>query len=120
VISVSRSTPGVTAEIPSPDTGEVGGLACPFFPNATPQPAWAKCPSIPAGERVARIGTDAVAFEDPPHVHGTGDPSGGDYPANGVIIYGDSRAALATCTLPESEHSDCTAILNAFVDRHPL
>ena len=120
VVYVSKRTPAVTAEIPSPDTGEVGGLACPFFPGAAPQPGWAHCPGIPTSERVVRLGPDAVAFSDPPYFRGTGNPSGGPYPANGVVVYRKAHAALATCTLPSVEHAECTAILNDFLARYPL
>jgi len=120
VVSGSTRTPEVTAELPSAGTSEVGGLACPFFPTAAPQPGWTRCPSIPAGEAVARLGPRVAAFEDSPGVAGTGDPSGGAYPANGVVVYRESRAALATCTLPEAKHAECTAILNDFIARYPL
>jgi hypothetical protein len=120
VVSVSRRTPAVTADLPSAGTGEFGGLACPFFPAAAPQPGWTHCPSIPTGELVTRLGSHVAAFEDPSRVAGTGDPSGGVYPANGVVVYRDTRAALATCTLTEAKHAECTAILNDFIGRYPL
>jgi hypothetical protein len=120
-----RDSAAVTAYFGSPGTGEVGGLACPFFAAATPQPGWARCPAIPQHEQTARLGVHAVAFEDPPHVEGTGDPSGGPYPANGVVIYNATSrpatmAAEETCTLQTAEHGTCTAILNDFVRRYPL
>jgi hypothetical protein len=109
----------ITARIPSPDTGEIGGQVCPFFPRATPAPD-SRCRSIPAGETIARLSATAVAFQDPPHVVGNGDPSGGSDPANGVALYKESRAAQATCTLPQAEHATCTTILNDFMARHSL
>lgn len=109
----------VDVYVASPGTGEVG-IACALFPHVRPAPS--PCPPLPAREKVARLGPHVVAFEDPAHVHGTGAPSGGAYPANGVMIYDGSkypaRAAEETCTLPESEHATCTAILNAFLRRH--
>ncbi len=121
---VARSNaPAVTAYFGSPGTGEVGGVACPFFPNVKDRPN-PTCP-VPASERVVRLGVHTVAFEDPPHVTGTGQPSGGPMPANGVVVYNDSNprvrnAAQETCTLPESKHEICTAILNDFIQRYPL
>jgi hypothetical protein len=80
---------------------------------------------VPAVEQVVRLGTHAVAFEDQPDVAGTGNPSGGPYPANGVVIYNNSNATYPnageeTCTLPEAQHSICTEILNDFLGRYPL
>ncbi len=45
-------------------------------------------------------------------------PSGGPYPANGVMTYysgNENGGWLDTCTLPNSEHALCTVALNAFV-----
>jgi hypothetical protein len=113
----------VTAYFGSPGTGEVGGVACPFWPNVRDRPN-PRCP-VPVGERVSRVGTSAIAFEDPAHVSGTGNPSGGPYPSNGVVVYNASKpqvpkAAQETCALPQSEHATCTAILNDFLRRYPL
>jgi hypothetical protein len=117
-LSDSRAD-AVTARVPSPDTGEVGGAVCAFFPHATPRPD-SLCPSTPSGETAVRLSGTAVAFEDPPGVVGDGDPSGGPDPANGVAVYARSEAAEATCTLPQAEHATCTNILNDFLARHPL
>jgi hypothetical protein len=54
-------------------------------------------------------------FEDPIGVSGVGDPSGGPYPANGVVTYNGTSATEATCTLPESDHALCTVVLNDFL-----
>jgi hypothetical protein len=70
-------------------------------------------------ERVARISSVAVGFQDPPGVAGVGFPSGGQNPANGVGLYQpkptEPTAYLATCTLPASQQGLCTAVLNHFV-----
>lgn len=66
-------------------------------------------------------GYDAVGFVDPPAVKGDGNPSGGAYPASGVLLYawgGILRAgygaSIITCTLPGSDTDLCAAALNAF------
>ncbi len=97
-------------------------LACPLIPAATKAlPAGVTCPSQPpAAEQISRINTTSVAFEDPPYVHGTGTPSGGPNPANGVVLYlgQPPEASKETCTLPASQHSICTDSLNAFIGRY--
>lgn len=63
----------------------------------------------------------AIAFEDPPGVHGTGNPSGGQNPANGVVIYSagpPDQALVETCTLPNHSHTQCAAVLNDFTARY--
>ncbi len=76
------------------------------------------CPARPAAETVMPIGAGIVAFEDPPGVRGDGLPSGGRYPADGVLTYhpsSDEGSWLETCTLPGSQKDYCTAVLNTFV-----
>jgi hypothetical protein len=97
--------------------------ACPLFPSAATaneltynQP----CPeNKPSGELVNRLSTTAVGFEDPPGVAGDGNPSGGPYPANGVLTYEGTVSThgswLDTCTLPDNMHEVCTASLNYFL-----
>ena len=50
---------------------------------------------------------------------GVGLPSGGQNPANGVVLYQpkptEPTAYLATCTLPAAQQDLCTAVLNQFV-----
>jgi hypothetical protein len=76
------------------------------------------CPARPAAESVVRVSSGIVFFEDPPGIQGDGLPSGGLYPANGVMTY-YPRAAdgswRETCTLPGSDKDKCTAVLNAFL-----
>lgn len=54
-------------------------------------------------------------------MRGTGVPSGGQYPANGVMTY-YPRAAngswVETCILPPGQKAECTASLNAFLARY--
>lgn len=76
------------------------------------------CPARPAAESVARIGAGIVIFEDPPGVEGDGLPSGGLYPANGVMTYhprAPDGSWQETCTLPGRDKGECTAVLNAFL-----
>ncbi len=58
---------------------------------------------------------------------GGGNPSGGEYPANAVMTYvmdppgseGNTVTSwLETCTLPYSQQTLCTAVLNDFVARY--
>jgi hypothetical protein len=110
--------------------GETGGSpviaasqACSFFPaaaQATETYLEKACPSRPASESLDQISSSAVAFEDPAGMAGTGSPSGGENPANGVITYSASAdegpgSYIGTCTLPPDEHDACTASLNYFL-----
>lgn len=98
-------------------------IACPLIPAAAKaMPAGLSCPTTaPKAEYVHRITATRVAFEDPPGVRGTGDPSGGSIPANGVLIYEGAypEAFIETCALPASDHAECTTILDNFLARYP-
>jgi hypothetical protein len=96
--------------------------ACRLFPSAAT--AWRSagfgraCPARPAAESVVRVGAGIVIFEDPPGIQGDGLPSGGLYPANGVLTYhpgAPDGSWRETCTLPGSAKDECTALLNAFL-----
>ncbi len=95
--------------------------ACPLFPSAAK--AYSSqfgqaCPARPDAETVTPIATGIVAFQDPPGVKGDGQPSGGQYPANGVMTYHPSApdgSWQETCTLPASKKNICTTALNTFV-----
>jgi hypothetical protein len=78
------------------------------------------CPGPYAGESIDPIGDGIVGFLDPAGVKGSGAGSGGAYPANGVVTYhpgsdGSQPSYIETCTLPDSQHSLCTAALDDFV-----
>jgi hypothetical protein len=86
------------------------------------------CPARPDAEKVTTVGAGIKQFEDPARTKGTGVPSGGRYPANGVMTYHPGASAgswMETCTLPASDGpasdgpaSDgpaCTAALNTFI-----
>jgi hypothetical protein len=105
-------------------TSSVGaGQACPLFADAdalSPVPCEQHHPT---GESITRINATTIAFEDPPHVHGTGEPSGGALPANGVMLYSPSgRHGFffeETCVLPAGDARLCTTILDDGIRRAP-
>jgi hypothetical protein len=98
------------------------GQACRLFPVAAATLdsylGRQACRARPAAEMVTAIGPGIAGFEDPPGTSGDGVPSGGRYPANGVMTYHPHAAAGSwqeTCTLPGSDMAECTAILNTFL-----
>ena len=101
-------------------------LACPLFSAAAAvykQTFGHTCTPHPTAESVVGTGSNDAGFEDPAGVAGDGMPSGGTYPANGVMLYlpsypGRSAAYVATCTLPVAQQGVCTAVLNDFVMRY--
>lgn len=95
--------------------------ACPLFAAAARdyrsdygQP----CPERrPNNESVVPIGPGLVAFSDPSGVRGDGRPSGGRYPANGVMTYYRHSANgswLETCVLPSAQKATCSVLLDNF------
>jgi hypothetical protein len=100
---------------------QAAGDACAYFPAAAAaaeSDLGQGCSPRPTSETVDPINSNVVAFEDPAGVKGSGDPSGGQYPANGVMTYSPTNEPgfyLDTCTLPQSDHVTCTAVLNDFV-----
>jgi len=102
-------------------TGSALMLACPFFKTA--EQRWAgvgsSCPATPLPETATPFGENAVEFIDPPHVYGTGDPSGGAYPAIGVVTFHpnswqEPQSSIETCVLPPNQQSLCSASLHDF------
>jgi hypothetical protein len=101
-------------------------LACPVFSaaaTATQQDLGKGCSlSRPALESATALSPVTESFEDPPSVFGDGIPSGGQNPANGILLYqprtSEPTALLATCTLPAAQHGICTAVLNSFVSEY--
>lgn len=96
--------------------------ACPLFASAASdfeQDYGMSCPHVrPSAESVDQISAGVVGFTDPPDVAGDGNPSGGPYPANGVMTYysgNENGSWLDTCTLPYSQQALCTTALNLFV-----
>jgi len=97
--------------------------ACPLFSSAASdlqRDENLTCRETPPPEEtVDQLSAGVVAFQDPPGVAGDGSPSGGPYPANGVMTYysgNDNGSWLDTCTLPANESQVCTVALNTFVD----
>jgi hypothetical protein len=101
-------------------TGNALSQACSLFVAA--QKIWAvngqKCyPTRPASETVLRLNQNSVEFVDPPHLHGNGNPSGGAYPASGVVtFYGGQEpvSQMETCVLPPNQQSLCSVTLRNF------
>jgi hypothetical protein len=97
-------------------------LACPLFSAAkaaTQQDLGQGCAvTSPPQERVVRMSSVQVGFQDPAGVAGVGSPSGGQNPANGIVLYQpkptEATAYQATCTLPAAQQDLCTAVLNQF------
>ena len=97
--------------------------ACPLFASAATDEQnnyGTPCPTTrPPTETVETISSGVVGFSDPPDVAGDGNPSGGAYPADGVMTYQSGKDSngswLDTCTLPDNEQQLCTAVLNDFV-----
>ena len=98
--------------------------ACPLFAQARQEyqaqfggDGCAK-PAKPSEETTDQISNGVVAFRDPPGVSGTGSPSGGAYPATGVMtFYSGSNlgSRVETCTLPPKDAPLCTLSLDQFV-----
>ncbi len=105
-------------------TSSVGAAAaCPLFADADALSPVPCRQHHPLAETLTPINSTTVAFEDPPHIHGTGLGSGGALPANGVMRYSPSASRgfffAETCVLPASEHRLCTTILNDGIHRAP-
>lgn len=95
---------------------------CPFFTSLARQLGFPCSSGVPTGERVYRDRSNLIFFEDFPGTAGSGWPSGGPYPANGLVGYaGDGLNGAvyrSTCTLPANQHSICTASLNDVIGRY--
>lgn len=102
------------------------GQACTFFPAAEHDlvqdfSGRLSCTPLPSGQGVARLSPSVIAFHDPPGKLGTGEPSGGVYPASGVVTFKDRTAnatygsAMESCTLPQNEQVMCNATVQAFI-----
>lgn len=96
--------------------------ACPFFTALARDLGFPCASGVPPGEHVYRLRSNIILFEDPPRVAGSGWPSGGPDPANGLVGYtGSPENGLvyrSTCTLPASDHSICTTSLNDVIRRY--
>jgi hypothetical protein len=121
-----KSAQAVTGDILPSCLACYVGQACTFFPDAEKDLVrnygqQIKCASLPQREGILRVSSSVISFEDPPGVIGTGEPSGGDFPAEGVVTFKEGTggttygSAMQTCTLPAREHALCTAVIDAFV-----
>lgn len=128
-LSATGDPQAVTATTTGGCQGCAYGVACPFFTASALGPLADEgngltCRGVPSGEDASMVSSTEAVFFDPAGVAGTGDPSGGPYPANGVVILqgptsgAESDTFTATCTLPEQDHALCTAILNDFSSRN--
>ncbi len=132
------TNPGSKTRVPSSSAAEAiegyetgaspvqgAALACPVSSAAAQALARdlnQSCAPHPAAETTFPVSPNEVAFYDPPGVAGEGAPSGGENPANGVVLYlpsrGKASAYLATCTLPAVQHEVCTTVLNDAIARY--
>jgi hypothetical protein len=122
-LPMASTTQAIVALESGGSTVQGAALVCPLFgaaQSATQQDLGKGCSvSSPSQERVVRTSSVEVGFEDPPGVAGVGYPSGGQNPANGIMLYQpkptEATAYQATCTLPVAQRDLCTAVLNQFV-----
>ncbi len=122
-LAPSSSLQAIVAQETGASPVQGAALACPLFSaarTATQQNLGRGCAvTSPTQEHVSTLSPSAVAFEDPPGTAGVGFPSGGQNPANGVVLYQpkptEATAYQATCTLPSTQHDLCTAVLDQFV-----
>ena len=102
--------------------GCIATMACGLFPEAWKlfeQPGVACPTTTPAGELITRPMPRSAIFEDPPGVAGTGEPSGGQYRALGMLVFDPGSGAGSelpsalkiTCTLPDSMAQICDEIV---------
>lgn len=121
-LPTSSTTQAIVASESGGSTVQGAALACPLFSAAqaaTRQDLGQGCSvSSPTQERVVRTSSVQVGFEDPPGVAGLGYPSGGQNPANGIMLYQpkptEATAYQATCTLTATQQDLCTAVLNQY------
>jgi hypothetical protein len=123
---VPADAAGVTALIDYTGHGPGALLVCSLFPRsdaAALARGVAACPAI-RREGLERPTPDVVLFHDPPGVKGTGLPSGTRNAASGLVSFPQLRpepssvpVAKATCSLPPSTSSLCSAIVGDFLTR---
>jgi hypothetical protein len=96
------------------------GQACRLFPAANSALRGAlgrqACARRPEAEKVTALGAGIMSFTDPPGTTGDGVPSGGRYPAAGVMTWypkSSDGSWMETCTGPST--TGCSAILKSFL-----
>ena len=107
----------ITAIQTGGSSAQADAQACSLFPAAAAAfkaDFGHPCPSPDKRMSAHKVGRTVASFEDPASVHGLGIPSGGEYPASGILTYSLPTVPgsyLATCTPPLSQHVICTAVL---------
>jgi hypothetical protein len=120
-LDASSADQAITASETGGSAVQAAAEACAYFSAAaaaTESDLGQGCSPRPTSEMVDPISATLVDFEDPAGTKGSGDPSGGQDPANGVLAYSPTQSPglyLDTCTLPPNEHATCTAALNYFI-----
>jgi hypothetical protein len=96
--------------------------ACPYYSQFAALLTIPCAGGIPVGERAYGFTTHITQFADPPHVAGSGWPSGGPYTASGVIgvngSFTQGAVFRSTCTLPSAEEAVCKISLDDVVARY--
>ena len=120
-MNIKHEDEAVTVQAVPYTSGVGASEACSLFSDARPPAPCDQHP--PRGERDIRLNATTVAFEDPVGVRGTGDPSGGPLPANGVMLFNPSPAHgyfyQETCVLPAARHQECSVALNEAIHETP-
>ena len=124
-LSTSSPVQAVFGSQTSACVGCAEGQACALFPSAAKDfmsHFGRPCPGIrPATETTTQLSAGVAAFTDPAGVSGDGNPSGGRYPADGVMTYYREHTPgswTETCTLPPADKDLCTTALNYFVNSY--
>jgi len=124
--STGPSMESISASQTSACVGCRESLACPLFVSAANdylRTYREACPKTrPPSELVTKINSHVVEFTDPSGVNGDGSPSGGAYPARGVMTYyggiKSDGSWTETCVLPAADRSMCQAIVGSFVTNY--
>jgi hypothetical protein len=95
--------------------------ACAYFQDAAIATRAAfghGCSSPPTSERLIRLSSHAILFDDKAGLKGEGIPSGGKYVANGLLTYVPTQLPTiyrVTCTRSTKALSICAVILKQFL-----
>lgn len=112
--------PAVDVEVEGSCVGCIVQLACGVFRDAAKGSGFTCKTPRPEAERVSRLIPNVRAFHDPAGVKGSGDPSGGRFPALGAVVYVPDKtdfAARVTCTLAPRDASLCQGVISDFLTR---
>ncbi|HEY5262723.1 MAG TPA: zinc ribbon domain-containing protein [Acidimicrobiales bacterium] len=125
-LSAGSTAETISAQQTSACVGCRVSLACPLFTissNDSSSELNQPCSlTRPTSETTTSINEHVVEFTDPPGIHGDADPSGGAYPAMGVMTYYGDRASQGswteTCLLPPTDRPTCKVIIGNFESRY--